>query len=51
MTGCETRETVSFSILAWLQALSMFTAVIWLLAAGLFVSPDDRFVTEEGTRS
>jgi hypothetical protein len=46
----ETRETFSFSVLAWLQTLSMFTAVVWLLTAGSFVSNDDHFVPEEGTR-
>jgi hypothetical protein len=46
----EAREPFSFSVLAWLETLSMFTAVLWLLTAGLFSSNNDHFVPEDGTR-
>jgi len=37
-------------MLAWLEAFSMFAAVIWLLTAGMFSSNDDHIVLEEATR-
>jgi hypothetical protein len=42
----ETREPFSFSVLAWLEALSILTAALWLLAAGLFSSNSGQFVPE-----
>jgi hypothetical protein len=44
------REAEAFSMLAWLQAASMFAVALWVLCASFFCADADGFVAEEGSR-